>query len=190
MVNEVKRQLFHLLFGSVLIAGIFFGFLVWWHFAILLLCGYALSLLSLRWRLPFIAQALDHFDRKGQFIPGWGALALVKGFLIATLLFPPRLALAALGIVVAGDAFATIVGVRWGAHRLPWQQGKSVEGTIAGFVAGLAAALLFVPWPLALVGALVGMVVETAYKPHPVFDDNILIPLVSGVLMLVLLPVV
>jgi dolichol kinase len=85
-----------------------------------------------------------------------GSTYLLLAALLAIEIFPLKIAAAALGFTVLGDASAAIVGRAWGRHRL---FRKSVEGALGGLVVCLAwAAYLAVthrlPWPVVIVGAV------------------------------------
>lgn len=106
-----------------------------------------------------------------------GATTLALGFALASILFPPRIAL--LGILYAGlgDAVAALVGRRFG--RIRTSTGKSLEGSLAFFVTALAAgwALPWLPFLPAAIAALVVTLVEATPLPG---DDNLLIPIVGA----------
>lgn len=176
---ELRRQLFHLILGLVLIVAFIFG-TPFWAYGILLAIVFIILLLARKHVQPW-KTIVDRFDRKDQFFTGWGALTFVNGFFITTMIFPPILAAAALSIMVFGDGFSTLIGKYFGTHRL--LKNKTWEGTLAGLAAAFLAAWFFVPWYIALVGAVVGMIVEIAIKPHPVYDDNLFMPLTSGIAM-------
>lgn len=105
---------------------------------------------------------------------------MVASALLATFLFPPRVAAAAFIFLVVGDALAALVGKAIGRTKI---FGKSLEGFAAGFLASWGVGYALVPslgvGPLAA-GAFVAMVVEIL--PIPV-DDNFRIPLLAGVVL-------
>jgi dolichol kinase len=106
------------------------------------------------------------------------------GIMLALILFPTPVGYAAIAVFTLGDSLATLVGKRLGRHVFPYNSGKKIEGTVFGFLFAWLGALLFVVNPLkALVGAGVGMFVETL--PAPI-SDNLTIPLVSGLAMLII----
>lgn len=109
-----------------------------------------------------------------------GSTYMVVSALLATYLFEPAEAAAALVFLIVGDTLAAIVGMAWGRTPL---FGKTVEGSLAGFAASFAAVVLLVPdLPVSAValGALAAALVEVL--PIPV-DDNFRIPLVSGLVL-------
>lgn len=109
-----------------------------------------------------------------------GATYMIVSALLATFLFEPVVAAAALVFLIVGDTFAAIVGMAWGKTPL---FGKTLEGFVAGFVTSFAAAVALVPSlsPSTIAfGALVGALVEIL--PIPV-DDNFRIPLVAGLVL-------
>jgi dolichol kinase len=111
-----------------------------------------------------------------------GSTYLLLAALLAIELFPMPMAAAALGFTVLGDAWAAIVGKAFGRTRF---FGKSLEGAAAGLVACIAwgaglAAAGFLPWHVAMAGALVASLVELLPIP---LDDNLGITLFSGYAM-------
>lgn len=106
-----------------------------------------------------------------------GSTWYVAGILAAVALFPPGAAVPATWVLALADPAAGWVGRRWGRRPLG-------AGTLEGFavfvlVAG-AILTVAVPLPAALLGAIVGGLVEIA--PWRV-DDNLTIPpVVAGVL--------
>jgi dolichol kinase len=108
-----------------------------------------------------------------------GSSYLALGCLLAALLFPRPVAVAAMGYLILGDGLAGLIGRAVG--RVPLAFGKSLEGTLAGFAANLLVGLLaFRQLPPALLGAAVASAVE--FLPLPL-DDNLAIPLISGTVL-------
>ncbi len=115
-----------------------------------------------------------------------GAPAFTLGIFLAYLFFPPVIALAAVTPLIIGDRAGLLVGKGFGRIRF-W--GKTVEGSMACFVASLlalAAMALAVPhlmpfgWAALTGVAAVGTAAEAL--PRPV-DDNLAIPLACGLFL-------
>jgi dolichol kinase len=102
------------------------------------------------------------------------------GIIIALILFSEPVGYASIATLTLGDGFAEIVGAKKGRHVLPYNRGKSIEGSAFGFVIAFIGASLFVSPLKALLGATIGMFVESL--PTPV-NDNLAIPIVSGFFM-------
>ena len=102
------------------------------------------------------------------------------GIIFSLLFFPPNIAYTAIAVLTLGDGFASLFGKRFGKTRYSYNRAKNLEGTIAGFIAALLGALLFVNPTRALLGAIVGMTVETI--PTPI-NDNLTIPLSVGIVL-------
>ena len=102
------------------------------------------------------------------------------GIALSLLLFPTRIGYAAIAVLALGDSSASLLGKRFGRNRIPFNRGKSVEGSIIGLIIAFLGALLFVDPITALVGAAVGILIEALPLP---LDDNLLIPLAAGVSM-------
>lgn len=80
-------------------------------------------------------------------------------------------------ILTIGDAASTIIGSFYGKHTLPYNPNKTFEGSIAFILLGFIGALTQVNPLIAFIGAIIGALVE-AYTP---LEDNITIPLITGV---------
>jgi dolichol kinase len=105
------------------------------------------------------------------------------GIAISLLVFPEPICYVAITALTLGDGCAHILGRKFSRTPLPFNKGKSIEGTVFGFLFAFLGARFFVNTELALIGAAVGMLVEGL--PSPI-NDNLTIPLVTGLaLMLV-----
>jgi len=182
-MKELIRQLVHLLFGlavagmvllagqpaaaAILAGGLFIGIVM----VDLILRGH---------RLPLFFWLVKEFDRSDR-IPGRGALYFAVSALACVILFPVTIAVPALVTLAVLDSVTTIVGVRFGRHRI--YNGKSWEGTLAGIVITVLALLPFLALPGAVAIAIVAGVIELL---SPV-DDNLVIP-VAVCVVLALVP--
>ncbi len=106
------------------------------------------------------------------------------GILIALLLFPAPVNSAVIAIFALGDSTASLFGDLISKKPLPFNKGKTLEGSLVGFFFAFLAGLVFVSPGLAVIGAAVAMLVESL--PLPV-NDNITIPLFTGLALLLLL---
>ena len=180
MRREVYRKLIHL--GTVGVP-----LLAWVlprPLALAVLGGAVVAALSVEWARARVRWARYHFlkrtrmllrphERRGLAGATWMAIA----YLLALLLLPMPLAVAAMLYNGLGDASAALVGRRWGRHRTSW--GKSWEGAGAALAVCLAVGLLIpgIPWPAALCGAVGAALVE--FLPLPL-DDNLRVTLGGG----------
>ncbi len=87
--------------------------------------------------------------------------------LIVVYFFSREIAIAAVTVATIGDAAAAIIGKNFGRHR--FSNGKSLEGSLAYFISALLIIYPLLGLKLALVGALVGTIVEFYDLPP---DDN------------------
>jgi dolichol kinase/phosphoserine phosphatase len=133
--------------------------------------------------LPLISAVTRHAASQSE-LYGFAAAPLyyALGILLTLLIFPFPASAAAIAIFALGDSAASIFGGLIG-KRLPFNKGKTLEGSVSGFVFAFLAGSLFVaPW-IAAVGAAVAMFVE--YLPLPV-NDNVVIPLVTASVLMLL----
>jgi phosphoserine phosphatase len=115
---------------------------------------------------------------------GFAAAPLYFAFgIVATLLlFPTRAGSAAIAMFCFGDSAASLFGGLI-STSLPFNKGKTWEGSLAGFIFAFLAGSFFVsPW-LALAGAAIAMTIEVL--PLPV-NDNVLIPVITGAVLTLL----
>lgn len=118
--------------------------------------------------------------------------------LLLILIFWNRLEVAAAvwGILAFGDGMAAVVGMTLGRVKLPWNPQKSWAGTLACFVFGGASAAVLLQWTsrgaydwqfaiaVAAAAALFAAILESLPQG---LDDNIGVPLVTGLLLFGLL---
>jgi dolichol kinase len=109
-----------------------------------------------------------------------GATYLALAYLLATLVFPRSVAVAAMLYAGLGDAVAGLVGRHWGRHRVA--TGKSWEGAGAGMVVNIVvgATIPGIGLPAAIVGGLAAAAIEMAPLP---LDDNLRVSLGGGVVL-------
>ena len=107
-----------------------------------------------------------------------GPVTLGLGALLSLLLFPPKTAALAIYVLAFADCAAGLVGQFLGRHRPAFMAGKSVEGTLAGFVAAAAAGfILFQDAKIALAAGIISVLVDLL----PLGDfDNLILPLAVG----------
>lgn len=105
---------------------------------------------------------------------------LALGITLSLVLFPTPASYASIAIVSLGDSAASVFGKLLGKTPLPFNKGKNLEGSIAGFVFACLGAACFLNPLQALIGAIAGMIVESL--PLPI-SDNLSTPLVTGALL-------
>lgn len=115
-----------------------------------------------------------------------GASYLFTASLLAFLVFPRDIAVLAISFMAVGDAVAAFVGKRIGKRKL---LGKTLEADLASFISCLAVGFIFysVGLELPLLTIVVGSVVAAVVEAMPIpINDNLTIPLLSGVVMTVM----
>ncbi len=106
--------------------------------------------------------------------PGIQALWANLGIFLVFILFGREPAIVSVVVLAVGDAFASIVGIRYGRRRIGE---RSLEGTLAFFLSSFLVLLPFVEMWKALVVSFLSAVVEAL----PVgIDDNFTVPLTAG----------
>jgi dolichol kinase len=123
-----------------------------------------------------ITSMASHPRDMGSFVLGPVTLGL--GALLALLLFPSPAACIGIYALAFGDGFAGLIGKLFGRIRPAFLFGKSLEGSIACFVAVFFSAyLVSQSYTVSLAAALTATTVEAL----PLEDyDNIALPLIVG----------
>ena len=106
------------------------------------------------------------------------------GILVTLLIFPFAASSAAIAIFALGDSTASIFGRIFGRDTLPFNKGKTLEGSVFGFVFAFLAGSVFTIPLKSLIGALIAMTVECL--PLPV-NDNLVTPLITGAALTLML---
>ena len=185
--NEIKRKVFHHL--SLVYLGIYWISPRWLS---LLLFGVALLVLSgvefIRLRRPEVnAWFLEKFDgihRESEVLGPSGIFWTLLGCWLTVVIFTnKRIVLPALGFLVFGDTLAALAGKKWGKRHWEKNPAKTWEGSAAFAAVSAAWAMLFVRWPVAILGAISGAWIEA--RPLP-YNDNLWIPVLSGAALSVL----
>ncbi|MEM3127334.1 MAG: hypothetical protein QW331_04695 [Candidatus Woesearchaeota archaeon] len=183
---EVKRQLFHAVFGMILAFLIFKEILIWQYLLAITIVGLMLSWTATKRSIPLISWFLEKFERPEviKTFPGKGAIYFCIGAFVVTLIFSKDIAAASVAILALGDSVCVIVG-KFGKIRHPFTNKKYLEGAIAGIIAGTGGAHLFVPIWQAAVASFFAMIVEgieLEFNAERV-DDNLIIPLTTALVI-------
>ncbi len=188
--REIERKVMHIMSGSIIVLLLYFDLIDAWFLFLMLILGGIISLISKKYDVPIISWFLKRMERKEQLkrLPGKGALSFLIGVLLAIKLFPKEVALASIVIMTFGDSLSLIYGSLVGKRRVFWNNNKNVEGLFfGGLIAGFLAAIFVNPFH-AIISSFCAMLVESLEVKvnDEIVDDNILIPLVSGTIILLL----
>jgi len=154
---------------------------------VVLIAGIITSILSKKYRIPLIYQFLKTFERKETIksFPGRGTISFFIGCLLVLQLFEKNTALASIMILTLGDSISHLVGWHIGRRKNPLNCLKSVEGNIAGAIAGSLGAMFFVSPLHAVIASFTAMTAEAVEikMQERIVDDNITVPLVAGTVL-------
>ncbi len=198
LAREIRRKSFHVLAGMT-IPVLYYLFLAWqhisgkpytylakWILAAATAAILAVDLIRLRHQF-FKIIFIDFFGpllRRHEISALTGATYLMLSSTICVLIYRSDVAIAAIAFMVIGDAFAAIAGRSFGK---PVLYGKSLEGTMACLAGCLliGSAVVAVPGSgLRLLPMALGAVAASAAELAPLqLDDNITIPILSGLVM-------
>ncbi len=106
------------------------------------------------------------------------------GIAFSLILFPSNIASAAIAVLTLGDPLAMIIGTLYGKTKTPIPGDKTMEGFLAFIIASFLGCLFFIKPFESIICSVIGAVTEVIPTP---LDDNLLIPLVSGLTLLLII---
>ena len=184
--TEFVRKSIHFLIALVPV------FAAWnYYFTVALLCFGILAYVlfeSLRSRgiaIPVITSLTVMASRprdEGRFVLGPVTLGL--GALLVLVLFPPHIAAVAIYALAFGDGFASLLGKPFGRIRPAFMFGKSLEGTLACFVA-----VFLISWKVShsLYVSFITAITASVVEALPLEDfDNIVMPFAAALMLFLL----
>lgn len=181
--NEILREGIHATGFFIPLLALYVGLFATALFILVITSFYVMSELARmeRKNLPIISHLTYHAATQSELFEFTTApIFYAFGILLTLIVFPNPANSAAIAIFALGDSTASIVGRIYGKRALPFNRGKSLEGSTVGFIFALLAGAFYIAPIKALVGAVVAMLVE--YLPLPV-NDNLVTPLVTGVVL-------
>ncbi|MGC8888929.1 MAG: diacylglycerol/polyprenol kinase family protein [Candidatus Micrarchaeia archaeon] len=179
---EIRRDAVHLLAGIIILfIASFFYFWAREAITVLIILGFALGNYTTISK-DRIALFLRSFERRNTKF-GSGAIWLSLGILIAIgFIFPNGIMQAVLAAILVGDPLATIIGIKFGMHKLPYNKEKSLEGTIAYFAATSILSYIFIGFA----GIAIALIAAFIESWNIKIDDNFLVSFVLALFLLVL----
>lgn len=130
---------------------------------------------------PITGRMIRQHEANGDFT---GATYILSSSCFTIGLYSKPIAIAALAFIIVGDSFAAIIGRRFGRHRFGR---KSVEGSLACLVGTFIVAAVSPAFGLETGIAFAGAVTATVTEALSTrVDDNVSVPLVSGLTMTIL----
>jgi dolichol kinase len=188
--QELGRQIMHILIGLSMVTLFYYDLMSPFAVFLGIIIGVLSSLISKRVDLPGFSFFIKHIEREEQRkkFPGKGLIFFFIGFLLVMQLFPKDIALAALMVLTFGDSISHLFGAKFGQVKNIFNGNgqKLLEGTFAGIIAGGIGASFFVSVPEAFLASTIAMIAEVVkieFNEHTL-DDNLIVPLIAGTVML------
>ncbi len=177
--KEYVRKSIHIIFGTIFLALIYFlGTnlsinIISFFLALGIIVS---SLIKYKVKLPYLGKIVESVERENEkSFPGKAAIFFFASAILLLFFFQDNktIILASLSVQVFADAFAAIIGINFGTHKILGK--KTLEGSTACFVVALLCLSYFYPINLAIIAALVATIVELIP-----LDDNLWVPLLTA----------
>ena len=183
LMLEIRRKFLHIFLGIIFfcLLVLFPQDIVLLFILVLIFGGLISAYLYAKYDIPILKWVSTTLDRPSRF-PFRGGIMFLVGCFAAVLFFSSFYAALGILILSIGDGIAAIVGHYLGKHKIV--KNKTLEGTTAFFITTLIVLIFFLPIWKAFFVALIIALVELTTPQY--IDDNIAIPLVSGVLLTLL----
>ena len=181
LLFELRRKAVHLL--SLLFLVIYIGFAFYYGHKAGLLALTALLFLFLiidliRVELKTKIPILHIFWREKEKTRLGGQVYFLIAAIISFAVFDFNIAVAVLLMTTFGDMAGSLIGIKFGKHKMFGAKDRDWEGTIAEFAVDIIIGLILLDSLVIILGvALVATFVERISR-H--IDDNLLIPVVAG----------
>ncbi len=188
---ELKRKLLHLTAGIISLLFLIYKLITPFQIFLILMSGTLLSLIHKKIQIPIVSYFLNNFERKEEreHLPGRALIFAVAGALLALQLFPRNIALASISILIFADPISSLIGINFGKTKSFINEKKNIEGHIAAALISSMIAWFFVPFYLAIIGAITAMLFESLIiqVQKIKLDDNLIIPIAAGTAMLIVI---
>jgi HAD superfamily phosphoserine phosphatase-like hydrolase len=181
--NEMFRETIHACGFTIPVLSSLIGLYAITVLILLITLSYIASELTMMEKksLPIISSITRHAATSEEFYEFRTApIFFALGILLTLLLFPAPASSAAIATFAIGDSTASISGKMIGNRTLPFNKGKTLEGSVVGFFFAFLAAALFISPFRALSAAAVAMAIESLPLP---LDDNLVVPLITGAML-------
>jgi phosphoserine phosphatase len=181
--NDALREIIHASGATIPILSSLIGVYIITYFILLVTAFYIISELTIMERrsLPIISSITRHASTAEELYEFRAApIFFAAGILLTLILFPRPANYGAIAIFTIGDSTASIFGKKFGKRPVWFNKGKTLEGSLIGFMFAFSAALFFVNPFIAVSGAAVAMVIESLPLP---LNDNLVLPLATGALL-------
>jgi phosphoserine phosphatase/dolichol kinase len=181
--NETLREIIHACGFTVPVLSSLMGRYIIGFLIIIVTSLYIISELAMieGSNLPIISSISHHAATQIELYEfGTAPMFFAFGILLSLLLFPAPASSAAIAIFALGDSTASIFGRIVGKKTLPFNKGKTLEGSLIGLFFAFLAATFYVNPLKALIGAVVAMIIESLPLP---LNDNLVVPLITGVVL-------
>lgn len=195
---EIRRKLVHIVLGTIIVFLIYYElflfFLPLW-LGIFVLGLFASYLLKNNKKIPLIHNFIVSFERKEELkkTPFKGALFFLAGCILSYIIFTKFIAIAAIITLFLGDTIVAVYGMSYGKIKSPINSKKHLDATLVAIAINTFFIFFLLPLPFwkVFLASFIALFAESllpfdiAEKTSLkiVFNDNILVPLIFGLVL-------
>ncbi|MHA1753151.1 MAG: hypothetical protein ACTSYZ_12370 [Candidatus Helarchaeota archaeon] len=119
---------------------------------------------------PFSSSA-KLFVREKEFMTFASYIYFAIGMIFSSLLLSTLPILAILATLSFGDSSYALIGKRFGWHKIPFNNVKSIEGSVGGFIITFLSTMIFVGLIYGLIAALIFTLIDIISPRIPICDN-------------------
>jgi len=185
MNKHISRKTIHLIYGFFLILILYFDIYVLQILCFLFFIGFFLSLILKRKKVPVLSFFVSKVGRDYEH-PGMGMILFTLGVFLTRIIFNKEIALAATLILTLIDSMGSVMGIKKGFIPLPGFKNKHLEGRLLSIY--FSTILIFLSSGFRLIAIVIICFISVYIEALDIkigkikLDDNILLPIISGLL--------
>ena len=175
---ELRRQIVHFLFGLIIVLLIYFNIINYQIVGIFFLLSLFLNYFC---KIKFINNFFKFFERESETktFRAKGMVFYLLGTFLCLIFFEKNVAMASITILAVGDSLSTL---KFNIKH-PFNERKYLEASILAWLVSGFVASYFVPFYVSYIASFIAMFVESFDLRKYKIDDNLIVPLIAGLVM-------
>lgn len=189
-IVEIKRQFLHLILGCLIAFLFYVDIITSFDILFLLVISILFFFVYKIEKLKVIKFFMKHFEREGTIHEGIGFILFLTGIFLSMFFFAgidKNIVTASILMLAIGDSTSHIIGKYLGFTKVRFlSNNKNIEGTIVSIVLTSLIISFFVNIISAFLVTSIVLLIEYSDFKKDKIDDNLIIPVLSCILFIIL----